>query len=349
MDIINPYEKIYFAKSILKGIMFYYEQLDKINKSIYLEKNFPIKRKDVLVAINFLNAIPEDDMLNNFSQSHPQLQSAMERIDFYSNLSVAELSYNEMHIIIYLDHLLFSAINIMFFKVKIEIPKAIKDLSIDEKIKYLIENKYYYLQNESSFATMFISQAVAYCDSEIEKFKELRASVEINPITAEINKMVEQYLFLVQDNIQGNQLISPLIEQKFPEFIAKLKRMLLIPSFFDITEADKERTFHVFVLGVLQGRIEGYNISSNKESGVGRYDIALTPIELKNPGVLIEIKKREKDKANIENELDEALNQIEKKLYFTEMRNIGVQTILNVAIVFEGLEPHIKYNKFIHH
>ncbi|MBL0257554.1 MAG: hypothetical protein IPQ03_08490 [Bacteroidetes bacterium] len=100
----------------------------------------------------------------------------MERIDFYSNLSVAELSYNEMHIIIYLDHLLFSAINIMFFKVKIEIPKAIKDLSIDEKIKYLIENKYYYLQNESPFARCSFPQAVAYCDSEIEKFKELRAS-----------------------------------------------------------------------------------------------------------------------------------------------------------------------------
>ncbi|MBL0257555.1 MAG: hypothetical protein IPQ03_08495 [Bacteroidetes bacterium] len=75
------------------------------------------------------------------------------------------------------------------------------------------------------------------------------------------------------------------MNKSFQSLLQNSNECSWIPSFFDITEADKERTFHVFVLGVLQGRIEGYNISSNKESGVGRYDIALTPIELKNPSI----------------------------------------------------------------
>jgi hypothetical protein len=290
MDLLKPYEKNFFPKSILKGLKFYYELIDKVNIQIYIKENFPIKRKDIQIAIDFLSDIPEDALINNLCFSHPQLTLAMESLESYSNLSAEELSYNETRIIFCLDHLLFVAINTMLFQVKNEIPKTIHGLTTNEKIKYLIKNKYYYTLNESSFPTRFVKEAVVYCDSLIEKYKELLEAEEINPLTDEVRKMVESYLSLINSSIKNNDLISPLLENKFDEFVSKLKAMLFIPSFYDINSQDKEKIFHIYLLGVLQGRIEGYNVSSNKESGTGRYDIILTPLENKNTGVIIEIK-----------------------------------------------------------
>lgn len=341
MNLSNPYEKNYFPQSILKGLKFYYELLDKVNIQIYLEPNFPLKRKDILLAIDFLSAIPEDDNINNLCFSHPQLTSSIESLEEYDTLTSDQLPFSQTKIICSLDHFLFTATNIMFFKAKHDIPKVIHDFSVEEKIKYLIEKKYYYTQNESSFPTKFIKDVVEYCDSMIAKFKEIREAEEANPISSEVRKMVESYLLLIENNIKNNDLISPLVEKKFEEFIAKLKAMLFIPSYYDIKADDKEQSFHMYLFAVLQGRIEGYRVSSNKESGLGRYDIILTPIENRNTGVIIEIKKI--NTTRIEDELNDALEQIEKKQYHFELKNAGVETILNVAIVFEGLAPHIKY------
>lgn len=342
MDLTKPYEKNYFPKSILKGLNFYYELLDKANIQIYLKENFPLKRKDIQLAIDFLSSIPEDALINNLCFSHPQLTLAMESMEGYSTLSQGELQHCEMRIIFCLDHLLFTATNTMFHHAKNEIPKAIKDLPLNEKINYLIENKYYYTQNESSFPTRFIKEATAYCDSLIEKYKELREAEANNPLTDEVKKMVESYLSLINNSIKNNDLISPLTENKFDEFVGKLKAMLFIPSFYDINKSDKEKTFHIYLLGVLQGRVEGYNVSSNKESGTGRYDIVLTPLEKRNTGVIIEIKKIETT-TRIDDELTAALKQIETRHYLTELKYSGVTSILKIAIVFEGLEPHIKF------
>ena len=176
----------------------------------------------------------------------------------------------------------------------------------------------------------------------IEKYKEIRDAEESSPLNVEVKMMVESYLSLFNKSIKNNDLISPLLENKFDEFVRKLKTMLLIPSYYDINSKDKEKIFHIYLLGVLQGRVDGYTISSNKESGTGRYDISLIPLENKNTGVIIEIKKIE-TKSNIELELDNALKQIETRFYHTELKIAGVSRILNIAIVFEGLEPHIKF------
>ncbi len=230
----------------------------------------------------------------------------------------------------------------MFFKAKAHISQAINELSLNDKIKYLIENKYYYTQNEGSFPSKFIKDTVEFCASLIEKYKEIRQSEETNQVSDEVKKMVEGYLSLITNNIQSNDLISPLTEKKYDEFISKLTAMLYIPSFFDIKGDDKEHIFHIYLLGVLQGRVTGYKVSSNKESGIGRYDISLYPIENSNPGAIIEIKKID-NTSNIELELNEAIKQIENKHYNTELKSFGVNTILNIAIVFEGLQPHIQY------
>ncbi len=91
-----------------------------------------------------------------------------------------------------------------------------------------------------------------------------------------------------------------------------------------------EQIYHVYTLGLLAILSDDYNISSNKESGEGRYDIILIPNDKSKNGIVIEIKQIEKQKKNekdsskfkerINKELDEALQQIDKNEYYTELQ-----------------------------
>ena len=92
----------------------------------------------------------------------------------------------------------------------------------------------------------------------------------------------------------------------------------------------------------MQSKVVAYNVSSNGESGLGRFDIIMKPIFISNPGVIIEIKKIDKT-SDMDSELDGALDQIERKQYNYDMNVNGIKTILNIAIVFNRKEPNIKY------
>ena len=86
-----------------------------------------------------------------------------------------------------------------------------------------------------------------------------------------------------------------------------------------------------------------YQIRSNRESGDGRYDISLLPRENKYPGMIMELKW---DKDLNDEELDalsaEALDQINKKGYDTEMREEGVADIIKFGIAFSGKRVKIR-------
>lgn len=71
-------------------------------------------------------------------------------------------------------------------------------------------------------------------------------------------------------------------------------------SYFDtgnrVSEAESERFYHGFMLGLmveLEGR---YSITSNRESGFGRYDVLLEPTEKTDDGIIIEFKVRNPEK-----------------------------------------------------
>ena len=180
MNLDDPYARNFFPKSILKGLEFYFNLLDKINIQIYLDKNFPIKRKDLEITINFLRTIPEDDEIIGLAQSHPQLTWAMESMEGFTSLSSEVLLKQETKVIIFLDCLLFSGITVMLRKAKWDVPHIINDLPLNEKIEYLIKNKYYLTTNAGSFPDRYIKETVEYCNSLIEEYKELRESYQSN-------------------------------------------------------------------------------------------------------------------------------------------------------------------------
>ena len=101
-------------------------------------------------------------------------------------------------------------------------------------------------------------------------------------------------------------------------------------------DAAGENFYHGFMLGVCALFGNSY-VTSNRESGDGRYDIALSPKASNLPGIIIELKA---EKNCNENELQElaktALKQINDKKYDTELKSKGVKTIYKYGVAFSG-------------
>ena len=101
-------------------------------------------------------------------------------------------------------------------------------------------------------------------------------------------------------------------------------------------DAAGENFYHGFMLGVCALFGNSY-VTSNRESGDGRYDIALSPKVSNLPGIIIELKA---EKNCNENELQElaktALKQINDKKYGTELKSKGVKIICKYGVAFSG-------------
>ena len=105
-----------------------------------------------------------------------------------------------------------------------------------------------------------------------------------------------------------------------------------------------ENFFHGFVLGLMVDQSENYIITSNRESGFGRYDIMLEPKDKqsqKYPGIVIEFKVINPRKENsLEETIEAALKQIEEKNYDAELINRGVnkENIHHYGFAFKSKE-----------
>ena len=104
-------------------------------------------------------------------------------------------------------------------------------------------------------------------------------------------------------------------------------------------KANPERFYHGFVLGLIVELAGKYRISSNRESGFGRYDIMIEPLENEDPAFVLEFNvKNPEREAALEDTLAQALAQIEKKNYDAELeaRGIARERIRHYGFVFEG-------------
>ena len=105
-----------------------------------------------------------------------------------------------------------------------------------------------------------------------------------------------------------------------------------------------ENFYHGFVLGLMVDQSENYIITSNRESGYGRYDIMLEPKDKKSqkyPGIVIEFKViNSRKEKSLEETVAAALKQIENKDYDTELVKRGVkkEDIHHYGFAFEGKE-----------
>ena len=160
----------------------------------------------------------------------------------------------------------------------------------------------------------------------------------------EINILFQQIIHeWFRNKVPGNDLrtiLKDLVTLNFEEFEYKFKRLVKeMFSYMDVGEDTAENFYHAFVLGMLVGLKDTYYVNSNRESGLGRYDIMLEPKDKNGNSFIMEFKLYSEDKEeSIEEIIETAKKQIEEKGYETNLKERGFTNIIKIVFAFKGKE-----------
>ena len=97
-----------------------------------------------------------------------------------------------------------------------------------------------------------------------------------------------------------------------------------------------EGFYHGMMLGLCAVLGNRYQVRSNREAGLGRFDIQLMPLTKGVPGFIFEFKHTNDEHADLKSLAESALRQIEQKRYDTELCDAGVHAIIKIGIAFRG-------------
>ena len=132
---------------------------------------------------------------------------------------------------------------------------------------------------------------------------------------------IEDSIFLMRDLIRGEG----------ESFAKRLNKMLAkMMSYYDSKKQDKEGFYHGLMLGLTALLSSSYQVKSNRESGYGRFDLAIIPKDKSKTGVIMEFKTAEKEE-KLEEAARIALEQIKRKEYMSEFEGIKLMQIYGIA------------------
>ena len=173
------------------------------------------------------------------------------------------------------------------------------------------------------------------------------ACYELALTNLEVRKMFKDMVrsWFRKTNADYNAFIKAMLMGDRKAMNVYMNRVALtIFSYFDTgnrpSGQEPERFYHGFVLGLMVDLQRDYTVTSNRESGFGRYDVMIEPKNPeKNPGVIIEFKVYdEEDEQSLKETAQAALAQIEEKQYATALLAKGIpeDKIYKYGFAFEG-------------
>lgn len=196
-------------------------------------------------------------------------------------------------------------------------------------------------RNQGTLFTLLLTTGYLTVDKALS-LSDDRYSLRIP--NAEIRKLYStEILNTLAKDVNKNtfdDLFDYLLDGEAENFVLQLQQILkAVVSVYDT--ANKESFYHGFMLGMTALFLgKDYTVESNRESGYGRFDLAIIPREGEKAGVIMEFKVADSE-ADMADKAKEALQQIEEREYVTEFRRRGIQMVWKYGIAFCGKKVEV--------
>ena len=150
----------------------------------------------------------------------------------------------------------------------------------------------------------------------------------------------DEFIDLYFGESKLKKILNALKENNIEEFERIFQNMLL--SSISTWDTSKEAFYHGLSFGMLSYLDGEYYVTSNFESGYGRYDIIAEPRNKNKRGFVIEC-KIVKDEKDLEKMSKEAIEQIKNKKYDTQLKERGIKDITLLGLAFCGKRMKVSY------
>jgi hypothetical protein len=143
----------------------------------------------------------------------------------------------------------------------------------------------------------------------------------------------------VEDAVGGahplDAMLSAILSGDAATFALRLESLLLsMMSYHDVAGDHVEAVYQAFMLGLLAHMSSTHRVTSNREAGLGRADLLITP-RLPGPGAILELKRVLRDETP-EHAMARAIEQLSTRRYDAEVFAAGATRVYQYAIVFDG-------------
>lgn len=142
---------------------------------------------------------------------------------------------------------------------------------------------------------------------------------------------------------QNNVSIS-IHQAIFSKDTRKLQSLLedFIIKSISMMDGANEAFYHGMMLGLCAVLGSQYKVRSNRESGLGRFDVELLPMMQGIPGFIFEFKHTKDINVDLDSLANSALRQIDDMKYDTELKDFGVKNIVKIGIAFRQKSAVVK-------